>query len=101
MVGSTGTCDGGLHIIGWAVFSFSQLDGFDVVYKVLSVPDMMKGMSYSWPEDVNQLLSHPLCDAPLLDTMGLKRLPFLCFWAAHRIWRPFPCWVKPFICVVH
>ena len=79
----------GLHIIGCNVFPFFLLDGFDVVYKVLNAPDVMRGMPYQWPKVVSQLLGHPLCDChTLLDTLGLRWCPVCVFWGLHRIWGP-------------
>ena len=41
---------------------FLQADGLNVVYKVLGVPNMIWGVANQWPEDVSQLLGHPIYD---------------------------------------
>ena len=69
-------CDKGLHIIRHNAFPFPKSDGFDLVHKVLGIPEIMWGMSYQWPKDIGQLLSNPWITSPLLQ-MDLRRESFL------------------------
>ena len=65
-------CEEGHYIIGCDGIPFPKADGFYVVYKVLSVPDMMRGMPYQWPEDVSQVLGHLICDHTSAGSYGSK-----------------------------
>ena len=55
-------CEMDCHTIRSNAFSFPQLNGFDLVYKMFSITIVMRGLPYQCPENVSQLLSHPICD---------------------------------------
>ena len=66
-------CEDGLHITICNAFPFPMFDGFDMVYRVLSIPDMMWGMSYQWPEDVGLLLDQAIGNCTPAGHYGPKR----------------------------
>ena len=70
-------CEEGLHIIRCNAFPFPKSDEFDLVYKVLDVPDMMLEISYQWPEDVCQLLGHTIGNCNPVGLYGPKGVSYV------------------------
>ena len=50
------------HFIRCNTFHFPKFDEFELVCKVLGISDVIWEMSYQWPDDVGQLLGHPISD---------------------------------------
>ena len=88
-------CEEVLHIIRCDAFPFTLPDGFDLVYKVLSILDVMRGMPFQWPEDVSQLLGHPVYEYMPARYCGPQGMSSLCILDGPRnFWGSCLCWVK-------
>ena len=45
-------CEQGHHIIGGHTFLLLKLDGFGLLCEVLAVPEVVRGVTYQWVENV-------------------------------------------------
>ena len=74
-------CEDSLHVIGCKALIFLQPDGCNVFFKVLGVPDVMRGVSYQWPEDgmlANSFATLYVCDCTPAGCHEPKAVPCLC-----------------------